>query len=107
MKRIVAEVRAQGGLALVCAATGLAATLYEGGTTAHSLFKIPIEDEADLEDEEHELKCKLPCNSQRLELLMATNLVVWDEFPNQHRHSFEAAYKRSNEHSVGNERDSQ
>ena len=51
MKRILAEVRAREGLALVCAATGLAATLYFGGTTAHSLFKIPVEDEADREDE--------------------------------------------------------
>ena len=93
VKRILAEVRAREGLALVCAATGLAATLYFGGTTAHSLFKIPVEDEADREDEEHELSCKLPEGSQRLELLQAANLIVWDEFPNNHRQSFEAVYR--------------
>jgi len=95
MKRILAEVRARAGLALVCAATGLAATLYDGGTTAHSLFKIPVE-EIDVEaedDEGRELTCQLPEGSQRLELLLATDLIVWDEFPNNHRHSFEAVYR--------------
>ena len=93
MKRLLAEVRAREGVAQVCAATGLAATLYLNGTTAHALFRIPVEDEAAMEDEEHELKCDLRDRSQRLELLQATNLFVWDEFPNNHRRSFEAVYR--------------
>src|SRR5690606_12586661 len=71
MKRLLAEIRARDGIAQVCAATGLAATLYLNGTTAHSLFRIPVEDEADQEDEERELSCKLKAGSQRLELLQS------------------------------------
>lgn len=93
MKRLIAEVRSRRGLALVCAATGLAATLYAGGTTAHSLFRIPVEEDAAEKQEDETLNCKLHEGSQRLELLRAAHLIVWDEFPNNHRHSFEAVYR--------------
>ena len=34
----------------ICAATSLAVLLYEGATTAHSLFRNPVEDEMDVDD---------------------------------------------------------
>jgi pantothenate kinase-related protein Tda10 len=47
--KIAAQVRANGGLVVGCAATALAATIYKDNFyTAHSLFKYPVdEDEAD------------------------------------------------------------
>lgn len=44
---LLAAVRARGGIALSVASSGIAALLLEGGRTAHSRFKIPIQlDEA-------------------------------------------------------------
>ena len=39
----LARVRSQGKIALAVASSGIAATLLDGGTTAHSRFKIPIQ----------------------------------------------------------------
>ena len=40
---VLAKIRADGGIALSTASSGIAATLLDGGTTAHSRFKIPID----------------------------------------------------------------
>ena len=37
-------------LIAICAATSLAALLFEGAVTAHSLFGYPVEDEEDVDD---------------------------------------------------------
>lgn len=39
---ILAAIRGQGGIALALASTGIAATLLEGGRTAHSALKLPL-----------------------------------------------------------------
>lgn len=39
---LLADVRSDGGIALAVASSGIAALLMEGGRTAHSRFKIPI-----------------------------------------------------------------
>ena len=39
----LARVRSQGKIALAVASSGIAAKLLDGGTTAHSRFKIPIQ----------------------------------------------------------------
>ncbi|SAL94734.1 hypothetical protein, partial, partial [Absidia glauca] len=46
-KILLANVRAQGQIALPVASSGIAATLLPGGRTAHSRFKIPLERNAD------------------------------------------------------------
>src|SRR5438876_8311797 len=40
---VLAKVRSDGCIALATASSGIAATLLDGGTTAHSQFKIPID----------------------------------------------------------------
>jgi|SRR5579859_66145 len=45
---VLAKIRADGGIALPTASSGIAVTLLEGGTTAHSHFKIPIDIHTDL-----------------------------------------------------------
>ena len=40
----------KGLLIAICAATSLAALLFEGAVTAHSLFGYPVEDKEDVDD---------------------------------------------------------
>ena len=47
MKTIIAAVRAQGEVVTCSATAGLAGLNYEGGTTAHATFKIPVTDSED------------------------------------------------------------
>jgi len=39
---ILAEIRSNNGIALAVALSGIAATLLDGGSTAHSAFKLPL-----------------------------------------------------------------
>jgi len=77
---VLAKIRADGGIALSTASSGIAATLLNGGTTAHSRFKIPIDINADS-------TCNIPAQSHLAELLRETQLVFWDEAPMQHRYT--------------------
>ena len=81
VKTIVAVVRAQGEDVTLSATAGLN---YEGGTTAHATFKIPVTDSEDTP------VCNVPTRSQRAELLHAAALHIWDKFPMGHRHLIEA-----------------
>ena len=94
-KKIMAWARSIGKLCLGCASTGLAATIYENFNTAHSLFKYPVIEDQD-RDEDREIQCQLKPNSNRYQLLKAANLIVWDEFPSNHKEVFEAAYRALN-----------
>jgi ATP-dependent DNA helicase PIF1 len=76
-----------------CAATTLAALLFEGAQTAHSLFKYPVTEEADY-DPERIPECKLNEKCQRLELLLETVVIFWDEFPSNDREIFEAVIRK-------------
>jgi len=80
---VLAKIRADGGIALSTASSEIAATLLDGGTTAHSRFKIPI-------DIQRDSTCNIPAQSHLAELLCETQLVFWDEAPMQHRYTFEA-----------------
>jgi len=80
---VLAKIRSDGGIALATASSGIAATLLDGGTTAHSRFKIPIDIQSDS-------TCNIPAQSHLAELIRETQLVFWDEAPMQHRHTFEA-----------------
>ena len=42
LKALAAHIRGSGRIVLIVASSALAATLYEGGRTAHNLFRIPI-----------------------------------------------------------------
>ena len=73
--------RAVGQVALVSAATNLAATLFEDGWSLHALAKIPVEHDTD-----GNLFIKLTREGgkmtvQRLQLLLACALLIVDEGP--------------------------
>jgi len=82
-KVLLALVRRDEHVAIVVASSGIAALLLEGGRTAHSVFKIPI-------DLGRDSMCSIPVQSDSAELLREAKLIVWDEAPAQHRHCAEA-----------------
>lgn len=80
---IIASVRSSGKIVLPMASSGLAALLLDGGTTAHSRFKIPI-------DITEKSTCDIKQGTQLAKLLQSTSLIIWDEAPMNHRYCFEA-----------------
>ena len=75
------KIRARGDIAIAVASSGIAALLMEGGTTAHSRFKIPI-------DLTSESCCSLGKQSEGAKLLKAAKLIVWDEAPMMHKNCY-------------------
>jgi len=94
-KKILAVARSRNLLCVGCASTALAATNYENFDTAHGLFKFPVIEEEEKETNEA-TTCNLDSFPERLELLQNTRLIIWDEFPSNHREIFEASYKALN-----------
>ncbi|KAJ7198414.1 PIF1-like helicase-domain-containing protein, partial [Mycena haematopus] len=64
------HLRGQRSIVLCVASSGIAALLLQGGRTAHSVFKIPIEG---LNDES---TCSIPKESLRAQLLRLTKLTI-------------------------------
>ena len=86
-KKLHAACRSQGILISLCASTSLAALIFDGAVTAHSLFAYPVEDESDIDDVD------LPkCNfrKDRCDLLYQVSVIFWDEFISSDRMLFEA-----------------
>jgi hypothetical protein len=77
------KIRSERKIALAIASSGIAATLLDRGTTAHSRFKIPI-----IINENS--TCNIPAQSALAGLIRDAELVFWDEAVMQHRHVFEA-----------------
>lgn len=80
---IAAAVRAQGKIALCVASSGIASLLLEGGRTAHSTFKIPLQ----VNDTSF---CNISRRSHVYPLLRQTSVIIWDEVPMQHKHAVDA-----------------
>ncbi|XP_074374602.1 uncharacterized protein LOC141715013 [Apium graveolens] len=80
---IISKVMSKGQIVLAVASSGIASLLIEGGRTAHSRFRIPIDIN---ESSTYEIKK----GTHLAELICKTHLVVWDEAPLNHRHIFEA-----------------
>ena len=64
----LAKVRSEGHIALAVASSGIAATLLDGGMTAHSHFKIPIDIHVDP-------TCNIPAQNALAALIRDTVLV--------------------------------
>lgn len=84
-KVICSHLRPQERLVLCVASTGIAGLQLPGGWTAHSMFKLPLE-----EKNVHGSMCNISAESQRAEVLRKCDLIVWDEIPMSHRFSIEA-----------------
>jgi hypothetical protein len=77
---LLAKVKSQRRIALAVASSGIATLLLEGGRTAHSRFKIPI-------DLHEQLTCMIAPRMILELLIQQAYLIIWDEV---HRHAFEA-----------------
>lgn len=82
-KTIISSLRSEGKVVLAVASSGIASLLIEGGRTAHSRFKVPI-------NIDENSTCDIKQKTFLAELIAQTDLVVWDEAPMNHKHVFEA-----------------
>ena len=82
-KTLSAVIRSKGMIVLNVASSGISSLLLPGGKTTHSTFCIPL-----LINEEP--TCNIVQGSLCDKLLMATNLIIWDEAPMMNKMCFEA-----------------
>ena len=73
-------VRSKGLIALCCASTGIAAWNLEGGRTAHSMFKIPINADEDSTS-------NIRAQTSEAAVIRAATIIIWDEIFNVHQHN--------------------
>ncbi|CAH0682997.1 unnamed protein product [Spodoptera exigua] len=82
---ILATIRSRCDIALALASSGIAATLLDGGRTAHSALKLPLNlNTIDTPT------CNISRSSAMGKLLMQCKLIVWDECTMAHKKSLEA-----------------
>ncbi|GKC60962.1 ATP-dependent DNA helicase PIF1-like protein, partial [Tanacetum coccineum] len=82
-KTIISWICSLGRIVLSVASSGIASLLMPGGWTAHLGFRIHME-------LNNESCCGIDVVSDLADLIRATDLIIWDEAPLQHRHAFEA-----------------
>ncbi|CAL4067132.1 unnamed protein product, partial [Meganyctiphanes norvegica] len=85
---LLAKERMNGRIALAVASSGIAATLLEGGRTAHSVFKLPL----NLANTETPT-CNISKGTDMAEVLKRCSLIVWDECTMSHKAALEAVDK--------------
>ncbi len=81
---LLSTVRAQGRVAIAVASSGIVALLLDGGRTAHSCFKIPVQ------ALNNTSTCYISRDSELAALLEAATLIMWDKVVMMHMHVFEA-----------------
>lgn len=84
----MARIRSQNDVALALASSGIAATLLEGGRTAHSALKLPL----NMQINETPI-CNIAKNSAMAKILQVCKLIVWDECTMAHKRSLKALDK--------------
>lgn len=82
---ILSTIRSEQKIALAIASSGIAATLLDGGRTAHSAFKLPLN--INVVDTP---TCNISRNSAMAKVLQQTSIILWDECPMAHKKSLEA-----------------
>nr|XP_017245346.1 PREDICTED: uncharacterized protein LOC108217005 [Daucus carota subsp. sativus] len=80
---IISKLRGDGKIVLAVASSGIPSLLLEGGRTAHSRFRIPI-------DINEYSCCEIKKRTFLAELICNASLVIWDEAPMTHRFVYEA-----------------
>ncbi|XP_066428603.1 uncharacterized protein [Eleutherodactylus coqui] len=82
---ILATIRSRNKTALVIASSGIAATLLDGGRTAHSALKLPLNLQAT-----ETPTCNITKNSGMGKVLQTCELIIWDECTMAHKKALEA-----------------
>lgn len=80
---LLATVRSQNNIALALASSGIAATLLDGGRTAHSALKLPL----NMQINENPT-CNISKNSGMGRVLQQCKLIVWDECTMAHKNQW-------------------
>ncbi|XP_059221065.1 uncharacterized protein LOC131995857 [Stomoxys calcitrans] len=83
---LLTKVRSTGKIALAVASSGIAATLLEGGRTAHSTFKLPLK----IATDDNKSICSISKQSNTGKLIRDCSLIVWDEATMSNKTSVEA-----------------
>ncbi|XP_071042361.1 uncharacterized protein [Parasteatoda tepidariorum] len=73
-KTILAEIQSNKGIALTVASSGIAATLLDGGRTAHSVFKLPLNIQNN-----PGAGCNIRKQSCMVTVLKHCKIIIWDE----------------------------
>lgn len=82
---ILAAIRSKNNIALAIASSGIAANLLDGGQTAHSALKLPL----NIQDADSPT-CNISKNSGMGTVLKNCKIVIWDECTMAHKKSLEA-----------------
>jgi len=81
---LIAHIKAQRNQkVIVTASSGIAALILHDGHTAHSRFRIPVPCNS-------ESTCNITATSELAQTITEANIIIWDEAPMHHRHTFEA-----------------
>ncbi|CAF4976546.1 unnamed protein product [Rotaria sp. Silwood1] len=82
---LLAKIRKESKIAIAVASSAIAATLLQGGRTAHSTLKLPFK----FMHDEHHL-CSIRKGTGEAKILEVCELIVWDECTMAHRYALEA-----------------
>ncbi|KIH67418.1 hypothetical protein ANCDUO_02256 [Ancylostoma duodenale] len=82
---LLAEIRRENEIAVAVASSSIAATLLDGGRTAHSALKPPL----DLARSENPV-CNISKGSGKAQVLKMCKVIVWDECTMAHKRALEA-----------------
>ena len=82
---ILARIRSQKNIALAIGSSGIAATLLDGGRTAHSALKLPLNIHTN-----PNAMCNIKKHSGMATVLKKCKIIIWDECTMAHKHSLEA-----------------
>jgi hypothetical protein len=85
---ILATIRSRNNIALAIASSGIAATLLDGGRTAHSALKLPLNIQIT-----ETPTCNIVKNSGMLKVLQSCQLIIWDECTMTHKKALEALHR--------------
>ncbi|XP_063993665.1 uncharacterized protein LOC135171207 [Diachasmimorpha longicaudata] len=95
---ILAKIRSQQKIALAVASSGIAATLLDGGRTAYSTFKLPL----DIHNKPNAI-CSIKKNSGIAAVLRKSSIIIWDESTMAHKYSLEALHRTMQDLNGSNE----
>jgi len=91
-ERIAAYCRGNGKIVLICSSTTLGATIFTDAETGHYTFAYPVVDEKEDNDEKPICQLHLTKYKQRRELLMAADVICYDEIFGSDRNMLESIY---------------
>jgi len=89
---IAAYARWKKHIALGCASTAFAASIYKDFYTAHGLFEIPVIEDEETYDTNAIHQSNVHKKPQRVQLLKHCKLFIWDEISSQHLRDIKAIF---------------